>query len=222
MFGPLGGKHLLGFLSGGNGSLVQGLQLVDLRLMRLNFLLAGGSLLRLVLGNALQHFDLHMVLVDLGLQGGSPEGVAIPVHQQLGAFGGVLHHEAAQDLGGVVQRGLGVTGGQILILNVKEGCLVAQSVALLCQLLGVGHCLVVVCHVLFGVFQGVHDVLRGNGIQRAPVVHGAAGSLFVQLQEHTAQRRLAAAGLAYEAQCLALVNINGNVLICPDIHLLCE
>ena len=163
-----------------------------------------------------------MMLVDLALQSGSAESMAIPVQQQSRTLGSILHHEAAQNLGSVIKRGLGVAGSQILILNVKESRLVAQRVALLGHFLSMGNGLVVIRHVLLGIFQGVQHILRRDGIQRPSVVHRAAGSLFVQLQEHTAQSRLAAAGLADKTQRLALVDVKGDVLICPDIHLLGE
>ncbi len=67
VLGALGGEHLLRFLGSGHGGLVEIFQLVDFRLMLLDLLLAGGGLLGLVLGDALQHFDLHMVLIDLTL-----------------------------------------------------------------------------------------------------------------------------------------------------------
>ena len=185
VLGALSGKYLLRFLSGGHRSLVKIFQLVDLHLMALDLLFAGGGLLGLILGDALQHFDLHMVLVDLSLQRGSTEGMAVPVQQQRRALVGVLHHEAAQNLGSVIKCGLGVAGGQVLILNVKERRFVPQRVALLGHFLGVGNGLVVIRHVLIGIFQGVQHILRRDGIQRPSVVHRAAGSLFVQLQEHT-------------------------------------
>ena len=144
ILGALGGKHLLRFLGGGYGSLVEIFQLVDLCLMVLDLLLAGGSLLGLVLGDALQHFDLHMMLVDLALQSGSAESMAIPVQQQSRTLGSILHHEAAQNLGSVIKCGLGVAGSQILILNVKESRLVAQRVALPGHFLSMGNGLVVI------------------------------------------------------------------------------
>ena len=112
--------------------------------MVLDLLLAGGGLLGLVLGDALQHFDLHMMLVDLALQSGSAESMAIPVQQQSRTLGSILHHEAAQNLGSVIKCGLGVAGSQILILNVKESRLVAQRVALLGHFLSMGNGLVVI------------------------------------------------------------------------------
>ena len=63
--------------------------------MVLDLLLAGDSLLGLVLGDALQHFDLHMMLVDLALQSGSAESMAIPVQQQSRTLGSAPEAAAA-------------------------------------------------------------------------------------------------------------------------------
>ena len=64
--------------------------------------------------------------------------------------------------------------------------------------------------------QRLLDVIRGHLVERAAVVHGAAVSLAVELEQRAAEGRFAAAGLADQAKRLALVDVQRDAVVRAD------
>ena len=142
-------------------------------------------------------------------------------HQVPGLAALVNGEEAAQDLDDVGQAGLGLAAGQVPVLQqVEVGIVLADLGDLGLQLGDLGLGLLKLLLVLVQVLQGVLDVGRSGVGQGGAIVDGGAGGLGIQLQQHASQSGLAAAGLADDAQGLALVDVQGDVLIGADIQLL--
>ena len=120
----------------------------------------------------------------------------------------------------MIQAGLLVAAGQIPILQqVEVGLVLADLFHLAVELGGLFLRLLVLLTVLIQMTERILHVAGRYFRQRLAVVHGAAGRLGIELQQHPAQRALAAAGLAYYADGLALVDVQRNVLIGADILL---
>ena len=181
-----------------------------------------------LLGGALALGDLSDVVVlqlgqDVVLLGSLTGHIQLVLlqHQVPGLAALVNGEEAAQDLDDVGQAGLGLAAGQVAVLQqVEVGIVLADLGNLLLQLGDLGLGLLKLLLVLVQVLQGVLDVGRSGIGQGGAIVDGGAGGLGIQLQQHASQSGLAAAGLADDAQGLALVDVQGDVLIGADIQLL--
>ena len=178
--------------------------------------------LALIFGHILDvvNIQLGQDVLLLGTLAGHIELVLLQ-HQIPGLAALIDGEEAAHDLDDVGQTGLCLAAGQIAVLQqVEVGIVLADLSDLLLQIghlgLGLGELLLVLVQVL----QGVLHIGRSSVRQGGTVVDGGAGSLGIQLQQHAAQGGLATAGLADDAQGLALVDVDGDVLIGADIQLL--
>ena len=76
------------------------------------------------------------------------------------------------------------------------------------------------CHILFRMGEGFSYIRGRNLGYRIAVEHRSACGLFVKLENYSAERRFAAAGLTYYAECFALVDIERDFLVCTDIKLI--
>ena len=81
---------------------------------------------------------------------------------------------------------------------------------------------VVLRNVFFGVFQSIRNVFGSDRVKRSAVIHRAARGLFVKLEKHTSERRFSAAGLADKTEGLALINVEGYILVCSVVYLFGE
>ena len=62
------------------------------------------------------------------------------------------------------------------------------------------------------------DIGRGNLLQGFAVVHTGAAGLGIELEDHPAQGGFAAAAFAYHAEFLPLIDLQGDVLHCLEVH----
>ena len=139
--------------------------------------------------------------------------------QQIDALLVLAGIEAAQDLHQIADVGLHLALGQMLGLQQIEvrGILAA----------GLLHLLVKLFVLLGGFFQlavllvmadGILHIAGGHAIQRGAVIERAAGRLGIELQQNASEGRFSAAGLAHDTQGLALIDIDGDILIRAHIQ----
>ena len=145
-----------------------------------------------------------------------------PFHQLPALAALVLGKEAAQDGDDVHQAGLLVAQGQVTVLEqVKIGVFLPAGVHyLFAQLGGLLAGLRQLGLIVIQAAQGVDHIFGGGGVQGGAVIHGSTGGLGIELEEHTPQGGLAAAALTHHAHGFALVDVNGDVLVGPDVQLL--
>ena len=189
-----------------------------------------------------QGFDLPAAAV--GLLAGllrllSVEGLVVDVQLHLAALGArlaalaremilleeerdrlldVLHRdEAADEVGHVQQRVVHVLVGlvdvvalPVLLLAVRQGVVFPFD-----GFVGLRE-LAPLRATLVDRLERLFDVHRRDLVERAAIIHRAAVGLAVELQQRTAQGRLAAAALADEAEGLALVDIQRDAVVRPD------
>ena len=122
--------------------------------------------------------------------------------------------EAADQVGHIQETVVGFLAGMLQIVElVILGLAVGHGVVFLLQSVALGFQRLKLAAALAKGLDGLAHILGSQIIQRAAVVHGTAVGLAVQLQKRTAQRGLAAAGLAYQTQRLAFINIQRDAVV---------
>ena len=170
---------------------------------------------------ALAMLQLHRQINPAGGKPGAPGAGFIDLQNELTALIIVIHgKEAADDLHDVIQTGLLVAAGQIPILQqVEVGLVLADLLHFAVELGGLFLRLFILLTVLVQMTEGILHIAGSHFRQRLAVIHGRTGRLGIELEQHTAQRTLAAAGLAHHADGLALIDVQRNILIGADVLL---